>query len=101
VVRKNISSRIIHSVGYDSEQRVLEVELLRRKKDAKRVVYRYLAVPHSRYLEMMGMGQPEGHSVGSYFLTYIKPNYTFEKVEEQSEDESKESGDDFTPPEAA
>ena len=99
--RKQIHSKFIHSIGYNSERRILEVEFLRKQEEHKRGIYRYFDVPHWRYLELMGMNQPEGHSISAYFLTYIRPNFKFEKVEEKHEDETQESSEDDFPPEAA
>lgn len=86
--RTQVTSHVMISIGYDPAKKILQVEFPKRQKDNIRHVYNYFDVPQHRYDELMGVGKPEGekHSIGSYFLKMIKPNYKFEKVEEKVED---------------
>ena len=59
--RESVSSSNIASIGYDSNQRVLEVEFLNRS------VYQYFGVPENLYDGLM-----RAASHGSYFDSYIK-----------------------------
>jgi hypothetical protein len=87
--RKAVTSHVMISIGYDPAKKILQVEFPKRQKDNVRPVYNYLDVPQQKYDELMGVGKPEGekHSIGSYFLKFIKPNFKFEKVEEKIEQE--------------
>lgn len=75
--RQIIKSKLLRSVGYDATKQDLAVEFLRRESEEKRRVYVYHAVPAEKYSEMMG-----SESIGSFFLTMIKPNYKFTLQEE-------------------
>jgi KTSC domain-containing protein len=95
--RQQVTSRIIHSVGYDPAEKVLEVELLRRQKEQKRSIYRYANVHEDKWKAMMA-----ANSIGSFFLTMIKPNHPCTKLEEPSaEQETQDSGEATTGGEAA
>lgn len=59
--RMFVSSSNLASVGYDADQRVLEIEFLNHS------VYQYYAVPESLYRGLMNAS-----SHGSYFDSYIK-----------------------------
>jgi KTSC domain len=84
VERKNVTSKILRSVGYDVDAQILEVEFLASRKDDTRKVYQYLDVPMEKALAMS-----QAESKGSYFLKFIKPNYKFKRVEEKLEDKKK------------
>ena len=91
--RTKLNSKILASVGYDPVARDIEVEFRARKDEDKRRVYRYHAIPAERFAEMMA-----SDSIGSFFLTRIKPNYNCTRIEEK--DAKKEEASQ-TPPEAA
>lgn len=59
--RMFVSSSNLASVGYDADQRILEIEFLNRS------VYQYYGVPESLYRGLMNAS-----SHGSYFDSYIK-----------------------------
>ena len=59
--RTAVSSSNLASVGYDADQRILEIEFLNRS------VYQYYNVPESLYRSLMNAS-----SHGSYFDSYIK-----------------------------
>lgn len=88
--RKAVISHVMISIGYDPAKKILQVEFPKRQKDDVRPVYNYFDVPQQKYDELMGIGKPEGekHSIGSYFLKMIKPNYKYERVEEKVEKEN-------------
>lgn len=92
--RKAVTSHVMISIGYDPATKTLQVEFPKRQKDNVRPVYDYHDVPQEKYDELMGKGKSEGekHSIGSYFLRMIKPNYKFTRVEERREEETKASG---------
>ena len=68
--RVSVSSSTLASVGYDPDERVLEVAFRHGG------VYRYLGVPADIYQELMAA---ESH--GSYLARVIKPNHAFRRVE--------------------
>lgn len=70
MLRKNVDSTNIHSVGYDSESNTLEIEF------HSGGVYRYFNVPQSIYDGLM-----LAPSLGSYFHKYIKNNYKWGKIQ--------------------
>jgi len=90
--RQKLRSKSLASVGYDTATKELEVEFRARKEEDNRRVYRYHAVPAEKYAEMM-----VAESIGSFFLTMIKPNYKCVRIEEN--DGKKEEGSQ-TPPAA-
>ena len=67
--RVSVSSSNIVSIGYDTQNRVLEVEF----KDGS--VYQYTNVPPSEYEGIMASS-----SHGSYLNDHIKPNYPYTKI---------------------
>lgn len=89
--RKAVTSHVMISIGYSPAEKILQVEFPKRQKDNVRPVYNYLDVPQEKYDALMGKGKPEGekHSIGSYFLHFIKPNFKFERVEDAVENEKK------------
>ena len=88
--RTQIKSHVLISVGYDAASKTLQVEFPARAKDNSRPVYDYLDVPEEEHYRLMGLGltgeEKEKHSIGSYFLKFVKPYYKFRKVEEKLED---------------
>jgi hypothetical protein len=68
--RVPVSSSNLASVGYDPEQRILEVEFLNRS------VYQYLGVPSQVYSGLMSAG-----SHGSYLDLHVKEaGYSYRRV---------------------
>ncbi|HRE76443.1 MAG TPA: KTSC domain-containing protein [Flavobacterium sp.] len=64
--REYVESTLMASYGYDETTSILEVEF---KKNG--AVWQYFDVPESVYWEMKSAG-----SVGKFFLSSIKGNYT-------------------------
>lgn len=62
----DVESTVIHSIGYDEIERILEV----RFHDGD--TYRYLDVPPEVVYELL-----EAESKGEYFTTYIRDTYLF------------------------
>lgn len=67
--RIEVSSSNIVSVGYNAEQKILEVEF----KGGK--IYQYLGVPSQIYEEMMN-----SDSKGTYLHRHVRDRYKFLKV---------------------
>ncbi|HLP90779.1 MAG TPA: KTSC domain-containing protein [Nostocaceae cyanobacterium] len=68
--RTTVSSSNIASIGYDAENRILEVEFLNSS------VYQYFNIPQSLYQGLMSAS-----SHGSYFDAYIKKGgFTYQKI---------------------
>jgi hypothetical protein len=67
--RTGVSSSNLHSVGYDSNTRILEVGFLTGS------VYQYSGVPESIYQGLMSAG-----SHGRYLANYIKGRYSYRRV---------------------
>lgn len=59
--RDSVSSSLLASVGYDSDEQVLEVEL----QDGK--VYQYVDIPEETYRDLL-----DADSLGRYFNQYIR-----------------------------
>lgn len=68
--REPVESSIIESVGYDPDERVLEIEF----KEGG--IYRYSEVPESVYRGLLAVD-----SHGSYHAEHIKHSYPFERVQ--------------------
>lgn len=70
MLRKNVSSSNIKSIGYDKSTSTLEVEFLNGN------IYQYSNVPESLYINLMNAG-----SHGEYLDAYIKKGgYRYTKV---------------------
>lgn len=67
--RIEVESNYLRSIGYDSSNQVLEIEMRRGE------VYQYLDVPTEIYTELMN-----APSHGRYFNANIKENYTYRKL---------------------
>lgn len=67
--RTRVSSRNIHSIGYDPNSNILEIAFLSGG------VYQYSKVPHHVYLRLM-----KATSHGKYFHAYIKNFYSCKKI---------------------
>lgn len=67
--RQNVSSSNLDSIGYDSENKVLEVEFKHGG------VYQYFGVPESVYDELMNAS-----SHGVYFSANIRNDYEYSKL---------------------
>lgn len=69
VRRREVSSSVVRSVGYDQTNQTLEVEFHNDR------LYRYFMVPHSTYLELM-----RAASLGRYFNEHIRDRYPVRQV---------------------
>jgi hypothetical protein len=67
--RVNVVSKNLQSVGYDEQQKILEIEF----NDGG--VYQYSGVPSEIYQGLLGAS-----SQGKYFHAYIKNTYPFVKI---------------------
>ena len=67
--RQTVSSSNIRSVGYDAENKILEVAF------SSGGVYQYFNVPEHRYSRLMS-----SFSKGSYLADHIRNNYRYRKV---------------------
>ncbi|MFS2223940.1 KTSC domain-containing protein [Pantoea sp. B65] len=67
--RRNVNSSKIHTVGYDMDNKLLEIEFQQRE------VYRYQQVPLTVFHLLMA-----ARSKGQYFDENIKNQYPFRKV---------------------
>lgn len=67
--RNYVTSSNIRSVGYDTDNQILEIEF------NSGAVYRYSNVPNSEYEGMMN-----ADSKGKYFHSNIKERYSFVKL---------------------
>jgi hypothetical protein len=64
MLRDEVESSVIKSVGYDRKTNVLEVEFRTGR------IYQYLLVPQSVYRELM-----RSDSIGKYFNAEIRGSY--------------------------
>ena len=69
MTRNSVQSSNLSSVGYDSENQILEIEF---KKSG---IYQYYKVPLNVYNGLMNAS-----SHGEYFNAYIKGVYDFKKI---------------------
>lgn len=69
IVRVRVKSSNIHSVGYDSTHKVLQVEFLNGS------IYQYYNVPENVYNELM-----QASSKGKYFNSKVSFSYKYESV---------------------
>ncbi len=69
MIRKNVDSSNIKSVGYDSILKVLEIEF-----DGSGI-YQYLNVPEDIYVDLMNAS-----SHGTYLNEFIKDKYLYREV---------------------
>lgn len=67
--RINVSSSNIKSIGYDSDNMILEVEF------NNLTIYQFFNVPNSVYNNLMN-----AQSHGKYFASNIKNNYKYIKI---------------------
>lgn len=67
--RTPVTSSNIHSIGYDSQSAVLEVEFTSGE------IYQYFNVPEYLHHNLMGAS-----SIGQFLNEYIKYNYRYQKV---------------------
>lgn len=69
MTRNSVQSSNLSSVGYDSENQILEIEF---KKSG---IYQYYKVPLNVYNGLM-----TASSHGEYFNDYIKNNFAYNKI---------------------
>jgi hypothetical protein len=69
MLRHEVKSSELRSVGYDISTSVLEAEFHSGE------VYQYFAVPAEFVLELL-----EARSIGRYFNAHIRPKFRFKKV---------------------
>lgn len=68
--RTPVESTVLRSIGYDAEQRILEIEFVSDD------VYRYFVVPRSVHAALMAAESP-----GRYFNQTIRERYPSRQVE--------------------
>lgn len=69
MTRERVTSTSIKSVGYDRDNRILEIEFRGGG------VYQYFQVPPEEHDSLM-----KAASIGGYHANTIKPNYKFRRV---------------------
>ena len=67
--RQSVSSSNLKSVGYDTKERILEIEFQNGR------IYQYSNVSNDEYTELM-----EASSLGRYFNFYIKGAYSYARI---------------------
>ncbi|PKL64909.1 MAG: KTSC domain-containing protein [Methanomicrobiales archaeon HGW-Methanomicrobiales-3] len=67
--RLPVTSRILRSVGYDEEKKIMEIEF------TSGLVYQFLVVPPKTYADLMH--SPE---IGKYFSEKIRPKFQTKQV---------------------
>lgn len=67
--RTPVESKVLRSIGYDPDERILEIEFLSDE------VYRYFVVPRSVHAALM-----ESESPGRYFNQTIRDRYPTRQV---------------------
>ena len=72
--RRNVSSTVLRSVGYDPPSRTLEVEFRTGK------IYRYYYVPGRVYRELLA-----APVIGQYFNDHVRYGFTYEQMRAQPE----------------
>jgi hypothetical protein len=72
VTRRPVESSVIASVGYDGDERILEIEFHAGR------VYRYFLVPRATFDLLMA-----ADSIGNYFNRAIRPRYRGVEVTER------------------
>lgn len=70
MVRQNVSSTNIHSIGYEPDSKILEIEFHAGG------IYQYFNVPKTIYDALMNAS-----SHASYFHRHIKEQYKYLKVQ--------------------
>lgn len=68
MVRQNVNSSNIVSIGYDRETQTLEIEFVSG-------IYQYFNVPEGVYEELLNAS-----SHGKYFYQSIRDNYQYSKI---------------------
>lgn len=69
VTRERVTSTSIRSIGYDPDNRILEIEL------RSGGVYQYFRVPCDAHRSLVNSA-----SIGGHYTKFIKPVYKFRKV---------------------
>ena len=67
--RERVVSSNVHSIGYDSEQKILEIEFNDRS------IYHYFDVPEPEYSKFM-----TASSKGKYLNSHIKGKYRYRQI---------------------
>ena len=67
--RESVSSSNLASIGYDSENEILEIEFNHGG------IYQYYNVPESEYVALM-----DASSHGKYFSANIRNDYEYQKL---------------------
>ena len=82
-----VQSSNLASVGYDTDQKILEVEF-RGNKTSGSKIYKYFDVPEYVYQDLIDGGFG---SVGRYFReAVVKSNYMYVEVKETTSDDALE-----------
>lgn len=82
--RTEVTSSQIHSIGFDPENKVLEIQF--KKADAPGPVYRYFDVEPEKHAALMG-----ADSIGRHFNANFRKGHRFEKVEPEPPAEAGQS----------
>jgi len=68
--RQSVKSRILRSVGYDDNAKILEIEF------NTGLVYQYAGVPAKVYADLMHSGE-----IGKYFSEKVRPLFRTKQVD--------------------
>ncbi|HEU5474872.1 MAG TPA: KTSC domain-containing protein [Actinophytocola sp.] len=68
--RRPVESSVVRALGYDPEERILEVEFHNDR------VYRYFVVPHGVYRQLLA-----APSLGRYFNENVRDRYPVREVD--------------------
>ena len=69
VERLSVKSRILRSVGYDENTKILEIEF------SSGFVYQYSGVPPKVYADLMHSGE-----IGKYYSEKVRPKFQTKQV---------------------
>lgn len=67
--RLSVTSRILRSVGYNEEKKIMEIEF------TSGLVYQFLGVPPKIYADLMRSAE-----IGKYFSEKIRPKFQSKQV---------------------
>lgn len=82
--RRAVESKLLTSVGYDPEKKILDVQFKPSKKSPEGNIYQYEDVLPEEFETLMS-----AKSLGGHFLKHIQPNRTYRKIVPEKENENK------------
>lgn len=82
--RQAVESKLLRSMGYDPEKKILEVQFMPSKKNPEGNIYQYEDVLQEDFDKLLA-----AESLGRHFLKHIQPNRTCTKIVPEKADENK------------